>query len=275
MINSIKAISQFLDSITELTGFFPIWKNACGGGDERMSRRHILHCNPYCEKVKGKHIKKCSNNVLLVKSESEKRKAPFLHECHAGVSELIVPIFHNDNYDGAIFLGVAKGSEMRSPYKEAQKEFASLPLCDLAKLKSIENLLRVLSCCISEHRFSLLKEIELDKIKNSKIQKALKFIDENYSSKISASETARHCSLSASRFVHLFKEQAGQTFSECLIEMRILKAKKMLIETNLKIFDIAEAVGFSEQSYFGAAFKKKTGESPNKFRRARQKIIEP
>jgi AraC-like DNA-binding protein/ligand-binding sensor protein len=271
----IKTISGILDAVSDLTGFHAVWKNANGGGEKGIPERQTLHCNPFCKKIKGKHIKKCSANVAQIRIESEKKKKPFFHVCHAGAVELIVPIFLKGSYEGAVFAGTARQKNSSCPYKAIDEEFQKLPYCDKKTFKAIEKMLGLLARFISENRAFYLKELQIKNVKNEKIQKAIEYICKDFTRPISAANVAEECNLSASRFVHLFKESAGKTFSEFLTEMRIEQAKKLLSETNMKIYDVAVDSGFSEQSYFGAVFKKNTGCSPGSYRKKHRKNFEP
>jgi len=50
-----------------------------------------------------------------------------------------------------------------------------------------------------------------------------------------------------------------------LNELRISKAKEMLMKGGMKCKDVANAVGYAEPGYFNAVFRKLTGKSPNEF----------
>ena len=64
----------------------------------------------------------------------------------------------------------------------------------------------------------------------------------------------------------LFKKELGQTYVNFLTEKRIEKAKEMLRETSLKIYEIAESVGYHNLQHFGIVFKKHTGQTPKEYR---------
>ncbi|WP_248927177.1 response regulator [Paenibacillus hamazuiensis] len=68
----------------------------------------------------------------------------------------------------------------------------------------------------------------------------------------------------------LFKKAKGQTISDCITAVRIHKAKELLAHTQMKIMEISEKVGYANQYYFSAAFKKRTGETPRDYRAAMQ-----
>ena len=80
----------------------------------------------------------------------------------------------------------------------------------------------------------------------------------------SVSEAVR---LSASYFSQLFKAETGIGVKNYIIDSRVSKAKLLLKETNLKSEDIALQTGFTSASYFGKAFKRSTGMTPNTYRK--------
>ena len=77
------------------------------------------------------------------------------------------------------------------------------------------------------------------------------------------------CSLSVSRFSHLFKAMTGLTPLAYLNRARIENAKELLLKTSRSIAEIAEMVGFSGQNYFGRLFRRQVGLSPTEFARTR------
>lgn len=68
---------------------------------------------------------------------------------------------------------------------------------------------------------------------------------------------------------YLFKKETGFFFNGYLTQYRIYCSIHLLFDTDLKINDIAQKVGFSYPSYFISCFKKQTGLSPIKYRTKR------
>jgi YesN/AraC family two-component response regulator len=66
----------------------------------------------------------------------------------------------------------------------------------------------------------------------------------------------------------MFKDYTGGNFIDYLMEIRICKSKELLAETNGKIRDIAEAVGYANVNSFTRIFKKMTGLTPSEYREA-------
>ena len=72
--------------------------------------------------------------------------------------------------------------------------------------------------------------------------------------------------LNPSYFSKMFREETGETFTSFLIDYRIGKAKRLMLETGDKLYDISEAVGYTNFQYFSTIFKEKEGISPSQFR---------
>ena len=78
---------------------------------------------------------------------------------------------------------------------------------------------------------------------------------------------SEHIGLSRIYFCKLFHQMEGTSFSSYLKQERIEKAKNLLLTTNLKVFEVSCAVGFSQAKYFGYVFKQAVGLTPVEFQR--------
>jgi two-component system response regulator YesN len=65
----------------------------------------------------------------------------------------------------------------------------------------------------------------------------------------------------------LFKKEVGIGFVDYVGGVRLEEAKKMLIDSNVKVKEVAESVGFVDPHYFGIWFKENTGLSPSQYRK--------
>jgi AraC-like DNA-binding protein/ligand-binding sensor protein len=100
----------------------------------------------------------------------------------------------------------------------------------------------------------------------SSLRKAERYIQENYTRKISLREVADASRLSAPYFSTVFKEEMGENFSSYLNRFRVDRAADLLMETELSLSEIANFCGFEDQSWFSKTFKNYTGMSPGKYR---------
>ncbi|NLW02840.1 MAG: response regulator [Clostridiaceae bacterium] len=91
------------------------------------------------------------------------------------------------------------------------------------------------------------------------VQNTIAYIRSNYSKNISLSDAAEAAEVSSSYLSLIFKQETGVNFSNYLTDYRMEMAKKMLVNTNKKIYEIAEDIGFSSPYYFSKVFKEYTG----------------
>jgi transcriptional regulator GlxA family with amidase domain len=103
------------------------------------------------------------------------------------------------------------------------------------------------------------------------IKNAIDFIDQHYVQTLKLEEIARQANLSSFHFARLFKQVTGFSVMEYVFKLRLTKAKQMLITTVLPIGDIAQKVGYDDQSYFGKLFKRIERMTPTEFREHRRR----
>ena len=98
------------------------------------------------------------------------------------------------------------------------------------------------------------------------LRKAESFILENFTRKISLKEIADIAGLSPPYFSTIFKEEMGENLSKYLNRLRVEKASRLLLETDMSLSEIAACCCFEDQSWFSKIFKAYTGISPGKYR---------
>lgn len=103
------------------------------------------------------------------------------------------------------------------------------------------------------------------KLSASLVERLISFTELHYADPLALKTIAERFGLSAAYLGKLFKERTGNTYSRYLNELRIMKAKVLLLEGELKTKDVAKAVGYAEASYFHAIFKKILGVSPQDY----------
>ncbi|MFD0713502.1 response regulator [Paenibacillus sp. GCM10027626] len=99
------------------------------------------------------------------------------------------------------------------------------------------------------------------------IDKALLYIDEHYSdSTLSLTGVADYVELSAPHFSRLFKQEKRESFIQYLTRLRLQQAAFLLENSQLKVYEIGQAVGYNDQHYFYNLFKKHYNVTPLQFR---------
>jgi len=94
------------------------------------------------------------------------------------------------------------------------------------------------------------------------VKMAIAYVSNNYREMDSASEVAGYININPDYFSRLFKSEVGVTFNHYLTNYRVQKAIELLTKTDLKVYEVAEKVGYTNLSYFSRVFKKVTGVNP-------------
>ena len=101
----------------------------------------------------------------------------------------------------------------------------------------------------------------------TKVTEAQEYIERNYAKKkLSIEEICRDLFISPSYLSRLLKYHLGKTFVDALTDFRVEKAKQLISDSDLNIYAVANAVGYSDTHYFSTIFKKVTGMTPSEYR---------
>ena len=124
------------------------------------------------------------------------------------------------------------------------------------------------------HRNAFLESMEsaeeLPLVLPKAVTDAKKFMELNFSQKLTLSAIAEVAHYHPAHFERLFKRFMGCPPIEYLLEVRISKAKEFLEDSDLNISEIAAEVGFDSVQYFSFVFKKLVGFAPRHYRQLLQ-----
>lgn len=98
------------------------------------------------------------------------------------------------------------------------------------------------------------------------VAESLAFINDKYNQNISLNEICAAVSVSKNYFCYLFKRETGMSLWNYLTVIRLQHAKELLLQTDLKSYEIAFQVGYDNPSYFSKLFKKYEQMTPNEYR---------
>lgn len=98
------------------------------------------------------------------------------------------------------------------------------------------------------------------------IEQAIAYVERRLGEEIGIADVADHVGLSNNYFGSLFRKETGAYFQDYLKQVRMEQAAYYLRNTNMKIYEIAERVGFPNQRYFSEVFVKLHGVTPREFR---------
>jgi two-component system response regulator YesN len=94
------------------------------------------------------------------------------------------------------------------------------------------------------------------------IEKSLEYIHANYGKRITLTDVSDYIMLNPAYFSKIFKDSTGKPFIKYLTQFRLNKAKELLNNPSLKIYEIADMVGYDNVQYFIRVFKSSLGVSP-------------
>ena len=99
------------------------------------------------------------------------------------------------------------------------------------------------------------------------IKDALDYVNRNlYNPELSLKKVASDLYINDSYLSREFKKTYGVSFIEYISQKRIEASKKLLKETELKVYEVAEKIGFKDSHYFCICFKKQTGQTVKEYR---------
>ena len=155
---------------------------------------------------------------------------------------------------------VAREREMLEQAVENEKGYIWQEIDDIKTLNELSDFIKSNINTI----FNRSNEKNVFKRKTYEI---IRYIRENYADKdLSINTIANRAFLSPTYLCSFFKKTTGKTLNEFITEVRIEKAKELLKDGRLKLYDVASRIGFVDTNYFSTLFKKFTGITPSEYR---------
>jgi two-component system response regulator YesN len=95
---------------------------------------------------------------------------------------------------------------------------------------------------------------------------AIRILKERYIQGVTIEEAASELGISAGHLSRTFRQETGYTFVDYLMYVRVKRAAELLRNPTVKIYEVADLVGYADARYFGQVFRKVTGMTPKEFR---------
>ena len=99
------------------------------------------------------------------------------------------------------------------------------------------------------------------------VLEAIAYMKEHFTEKITLEDVAATIGFNTNYFSELFKKETGENFSNYLLGIRMEKAKQMLRDTKIPVYEIGESVGYKDAKYFSQQFMKVVGVKPAEYRK--------
>lgn len=271
--------------IKDFSGFISLDKDL-----DRALQPYLAHTNPFCMYIKAekKQYFRCLDMMPPMYIRCAQGKT-FFGLCHAGVGEYVIPIKIENIVLGAITAGfflekpglsrfLIKRKSRSSPkieYKTACKLFDQFIVPATMEIKEMIVLLEMAAEYISNtylhikdlHSGENLPMRRCRSREDTIIAHALEYIQKNYASLITVKNVAANCYCSESYINHSFKHRVNMNINTYINKVRIEHAKRLLLDNNDKIANIALDIGFGDPNYFSRVFTSLMGCSPSEFRR--------
>jgi AraC-like DNA-binding protein len=139
--------------------------------------------------------------------------------------------------------------------------------CSVDRMRGHSLMIMALGQLITRHSGSRFCPIDSNSLIDSKINRAISYLTENYHQNISLSEISTLSGLSEFHFVRTFRRATGLPPYEYLVAIRVEKARKLLSK-GMPIVEVAARSGFYDQSHFNRHFKRIYGITPGAYLKA-------
>lgn len=109
-------------------------------------------------------------------------------------------------------------------------------------------------------------------LKNRKVvEEVRKYIEEYLDQELTVQNIADKVFFSPNYLNSLFQHETGETIPQYIVRVRMEKAKKLLLNTNMKLYEIVEEVGYKHTAYFNSLFKSCAGVTPKEYREGKRR----
>jgi AraC-like DNA-binding protein len=236
----------------------------------KSSRKY--HLGPYCRAIKsGPFLHKCVEwEVVQVRRElnSMYHRGGRIQKCHAGLIEWVVPLMIEGKLMAILYAGQRRSSEYKVDAVQSRSSVET-PKAPFLEERMGEHYLEALIQLGERLKDWLLKEGHIQHGGPNRFNQIQTFIEQNHTQPVKIGELAAILHVSSSRATHIVKEETGQSFSELLTKARLQTSKYLLLHSDEGLIQIAMMSGFHDSSLFHRTFRKATGLTPGKFRKAR------
>lgn len=189
---------------------------------------------------------------------------------HQRLPHLIITDIRMGAMDGLTFIGKAR---------QVSKD---IPIIILSGHNDFEYARTALRYGITDYLLKPVNRIELSEVvskvfktnestndgTSNQFQKILQFIDDHLSQEITLKMIAEHVYLHPQYIGQLFKTELNQTFTDYLTKKRIKYAQKLLRQTHLKVYEVAQLSGYKSAKHFMTLFKQEVGMTPIQYRQS-------
>lgn len=150
------------------------------------------------------------------------------------------------------------------------RDVASLKNVDFSKCQDEEVLIEKAKAVI-EILMRFMTQFLLRGVTYPLVRQVCQYTLQNFNHELSVNSIAKGLYISQNYLSVLFKEKTGLILTDYLTMIKIERAKKLILDNQLKNYEVAQQVGYKDNEYFSKLFKKYEGLSPTEFRLSKSK----
>lgn len=235
--------------------------------------------SPYCALIQSdiNNKRECIRNDRMAFKKVKETGELAVYRCVHGLFEAVAPIYHYGILSGYLMMGQVCDDKQK--YSKRLTQSLVRVVNDESRVWEIFNSIGevpqelfdsyiLIMRVIAEYVTQTNRSFDANE---SQAGLVMKYIKQNYASKITLDILAEKFSCSQSMLVKCFKKEFGTTIMNALMDVRLKKAAEHLKNGRLSVKEIAAECGFSEQNYFSKAFSKHFGCSPSEYRKNKDK----
>ncbi len=223
--------------------------------------------NPLCALLgqKGCSCQHCRRIEMRIAMKLPiRRPVTECEQCHCGAA---IPLWLGRQLIGIVQM-VGKAPDQRRVARPQSKRTAATPGSPQLTAKQQAAAIRLLNSFAKQLAIvSNQVVLQTQNIEPPLITRAKAYIEANCATDLSLGQTARALNLSIFYFCKLFKKATGVNFSEYLSRARLERAKRLLLDPNVRVSEAAFEAGFQSLTHFNRVFKNLIGVSPSEFRK--------
>jgi AraC-like DNA-binding protein len=243
------------------------------------------HVNPVCRLVKANREDACiAFCAKRMRVEAAHHQHGVVKRCHAGVIELLLPVFIDGTLEWLLYAGVRRpAKDLAIAVEDTQQNrsgpwaptIGRLPALTQEEAEHLLELLRQLATRLVAWRTGLKESLPAlatrggmptDDARRSAITW---FISKRHAdAKLRLADLAKHLRLSEDRAGHVVSELFGESFATLLLKARVQTAQGLLRLSDLPLREVARQSGFGSRAHFFAVFRDRTGQTPATWRRS-------
>ncbi len=197
-------------------------------------------------------------------AQCERTHRSFTHTCHAGLLECFSPILSEDRVVGYMVIGQIRPEDSHTPPEGIDGELArlyrALPAIPADMIRSARHVLEACAGYEDLKKMAALREKGI-------AEQLREYIADRLDGELTVGILCESFRMSRVELYEQFRRSFDCTVGEYIKKSRLDKACRLLRDTELPIYEIAEACGIPDYNYFSKSFKRAVGVSPREYRK--------